>query len=196
MRTLYGRAYNERFRSVEGMIKAGSSVVDVCCGPSTLYHKFLKAKGVHYIGLDINRNFVQRLRNEGGTGHIWDLSESRPLPRADYVVMQGSLYHFLPEPAGVIDRMIAAARKQVLIAEPIKNLAGSQNSFLAVIAGKLTDPGTGIQPNRFSGAQLDETMEPYRIRGHDVQSRLIAGGREKLYIICVKEGEVAEASNA
>ena len=183
MRALYGRGYDERFRAVAELIAEGSSVLDVCCGPGTLFHRYLKAKGVRYTGLDINQHFVERLDAAGATGLIWNLDEARPLPRAEYVVMQGSLYHFLPEASNVVGRMIAAAEKQVLIAEPIRNMTSSRIFPLAFVARKLTNPGTGEQSNRFNEASLDALMQLYRIRGHDVRSSLIAGGREKLYIV-------------
>ncbi len=40
-----------------------------------------------------------------------------------------------------------------------------------------------IRANRFNEARLDALMEPYRQRGHAIRSQLIAGGREKLYIL-------------
>lgn len=183
MRLLYGCWYEERFRSLAELIAEGSSVLDVCCGPGTLYHRYLKAKRVHYIGLDINRHFIERLSAGGATGIVWDLNETRPLPRAEYVVIQSSLYHFLPDPSLIIERMIAAAEKQVLIAEPIRNVADSRIFLFAFLARKLTNPGTGDQPSRFNEVRLDALMEPYRQRGHAIRSRLIAGGREKLYIL-------------
>jgi len=138
---------------------------------------------VRYTGLDINRHFTEKLSASGATGIMCDLNEGRPLPRAEYVVIQSSLYHFLPDPSIVIDRMIAASEKQVLIAEPIRNLADSRIFLLAFLARKLTNPGTGDQPNRFIEATLDALMEPYHQRGHALRSQLIAGGREKLYIL-------------
>jgi SAM-dependent methyltransferase len=158
MRLLYGCGYDERFRSLAELIAEGSLVLDICCGPGTLYHRYLKAKRVHYTGLDINRHFIERLSARGATGIMWDLNESRPLPRAEYVVIQSSLYHFLPDPSIVIERTIAAAEKQVLIAEPIRNVADSRIFLLAFLARKLTNPGTGDQPNRFNEARLDALM--------------------------------------
>jgi SAM-dependent methyltransferase len=184
MRLLYGRWYNERYRSLAELIGEGSSVIDVCSGPGTLFHRYLKAKGVRYTGLDINQHFINRVRAGGATGIIWNLKEEdRPLPRAEYVVIQSSLYHFLPDASNVIDRMIAAAEKQVLIAEPIRNVVSSRIRPLAFLARKLTDPGTGEQPSRFNEARLDALMERYRRRGYAVRCKLIAGGREKLYIL-------------
>jgi Methionine biosynthesis protein MetW len=183
MQVLYGRGYSDRFRSVADLIAEGSSVLDVCCGPGTLFHRYLKPKRVRYTGLDINQHFVNRLSAAGATGLIWDVSEARPLPRAEYVIMQASLYHFLPEAASVIERMIVAAEKQVLIAEPIRNVTDSRIPLLASFARKLTNPGTGDQPNRFNEAKLDTLMGQYRAPGHAMQSRLVAGGREKLYVL-------------
>jgi SAM-dependent methyltransferase len=183
MRFLYGRWYNERFQSLARLIREGSSVLDICCGPGTLFHRYLKAKGVDYIGLDINQHFIDRVRAGGATGIIWNLKENRPLPRAEYVLIQSSLYHFLPDPSNVIERMISAAEKQVLIAEPIRNMADSRIRSVAFLARKLTNPGTGDQPSRFDETRLDALMERYQLRGYPVRSDLIAGGREKLYIL-------------
>src|SRR6266851_6442840 len=96
MRVLYGSGYNGRFQTVADLIPEGGSVLDVCCGPGTLFHRYLKRKGVRYTGLDINAGFVARLSASGAVGLVWNLQESRPLPPAEYVVKQASLYHFLP----------------------------------------------------------------------------------------------------
>jgi len=185
MRVLYGRGYNDRHRTLAGMIPALSSVLDVCCGPATLFSRHLRAKGVRYTGLDINRGFVARVSANGGEGILWNVEEDRPLPRAQYVILQASLYHFLPNPAGVIDRMLEAASEQVLIAEPVRNLADSRIPLVAFLACKLTNPGTQDQPNRFTEASFDAFMDPYRQRGCVLKCGLIAGGREKLYVLSV-----------
>jgi SAM-dependent methyltransferase len=183
MRALYRSAYSTRFQALADLIPEGGSVLDVCCGPGTLFHRYLKQKGVCYTGLDINSAFIKRLSTGGGTGMVWNLEEDRPLPRKEYVIMQSSLYHFLPDAAPIVKRMLAAAEKQLLIAEPIRNMANSQIALLAFLARKLTNPGTGDQPHRFDEARLDALLQPYQQRGQVVESRLIAGGREKLYIL-------------
>ncbi len=183
MRALYGSAYRRRFEALAERIPEGGSVLDVCCGPATLFHRYLKQRGIGYTGLDINPAFIQRLSARGATGLVWNLEEDRPLPRRQYVIMQSSLYHFLPDAAPIVERMLAAAEKQVLIAEPIRNLADSPSALLAFLARKLTNPGTGDQPHRFNEPRLDALLQPYRQRGQVVESRLIASGREKLYIL-------------
>ncbi len=183
MHALYGSAYQARFQALADLIPDGGSVLDVCCGPATLFHRYLKQKGVSYTGLDINPSFIERLSADGGTGMVWNLNENRPLPRQQYVIMQSSLYHFLPDAAPIVTRMLEAAERQLLIAEPIRNVADSQSALLAFLARKLTNPGTGDQPHRFNEARLDALLQPYRQRGQVVESRLIASGREKLYVL-------------
>jgi SAM-dependent methyltransferase len=181
MRGLYGRYYAARYRAVAALIPAGASVLDVCCGPATLYTRYLRQKPVDYTGLDLNDGFIAELGKAGGRGLVWNVHSDAALPPADYVLMQASLYHFLPEPAAVLERMLAAAGIQVIVAEPIRNLASSDNRLLAALGKRFTDAGTGAQEHRFTERTLDEFFDRYRAR--IVHSALIAGGREKLYAL-------------
>src|SRR6266498_4367744 len=88
MLLLYGRHYASRYRAIAELIPANSKVLDLCCGPALLYHRYLQPKTVQYTGLDINANFIARLIRRGGSGEVWDLRSERALPTADYVIMQ------------------------------------------------------------------------------------------------------------
>ena len=181
MRVLYGRHYGSRFQAIAQLIPDGASVLDLCCGPARLYLRYLKPKSVRYVGLDINEKFIARLNHEGGTGELWDVHSARPLPEADYVVMQASLYYFLPDPSAVVDRMLQAARKNVIVAEPIRNLSDSRIPLLALFARAQTDAGGGSPAGRFTETSLDAFFEEYARQVS--RSFLIPGGREKLYIL-------------
>lgn len=181
MRGLYGRHYTARYRAIAELVPAGASVVDLCCGPATLYTRYLRHKSVDYTGLDLNERFVARVTEAGGQGKVWNLRSDQPLPAADYVIMQASLYHFLPEPGPVIDRMLAAATEQVIVAEPVRNLATSDNPVLATIGKRFTDAGDGEQAHRFTEPTLDEFFAGYGAQV--LRQSLIAGGREKLYVL-------------
>jgi hypothetical protein len=137
-------------------------------------------KRVRYLGLDINRGFLRRVRRSGGDAREWDVRAPHPLPRADYVLMQASLYHFMDDPGALIERMVAAAGRAVILAEPVHNVA-KQPGPLGAIAARLTDPGTGPQPDRYDESSLDRVLEPFdalvRVR------RLLPGGREKVYVL-------------
>jgi SAM-dependent methyltransferase len=178
---LYGRRYFSRYRAVAELIPAGASVVDLCCGPAVLYDHFLRHRAVCYTGLDINPRFIARLRRRGGHGEVWDLHSDQPLPPADYVIMQGGLLYFLPDPAPLVERMLQAARKQVIVSEAIRNLATSQIPVVAWIARRSTDAGLGAAPQRFTEATLDTFFAAYASRVS--RCFLIPGGREKVYVL-------------
>ena len=181
MLLLYGRHYTSRYRALAELIPAGSSVLDLCCGPALLYHRYLRSKGVQYTGLDINSNFMARLNRRGGSGQVWDLRSEEALPSADYVIMQASLYHFLPDASPVVDRMLQAARRQVIIAEPIRNLATSDSRLLSLLGRLFTNPGVGEHSLRFTEASLADFFSGYSSRV--VESFPIAGGREQVYVL-------------
>jgi SAM-dependent methyltransferase len=183
----YRGKYVERSRAIADLIPEGSSVVDLCCGPATLYFSHLRRKGISYTGLDINEGFVTRLSSRGVPASLVDVTVDSLLPQGDYLVMQGSLYHFLPDPYPVVERMLKAAKRNVIITEPVWNLADSKNPFSSWLARKLTDPGTGDQPNRFNESRFDEFVNRYRARDMVVAYYPIAAGRERL---CMLRGGV------
>lgn len=179
----YRGEYLARSRAIADLIPEGSSVVDLCCGPATLYFSHLQRKRVSYTGLDINQGFVRRLAARGISATHWDVTAEAPLPAGDYLVMQGSLYHFLPDPHPIVGRMLAAAERNVIITEPVWNLADSPNPLVSWLAGKLTNPGTGDQSNRFNESRFDQFVNQYRARDLVVAYYPIAAGRERLCVL-------------
>jgi len=178
---LYGRHYTSRYRAIADLIPDGSSVLDLCCGPAHLYQRCLQAKSVKYTGLDINKKFIARVIRRGGSGRVWDLRSSESLPHADYVIMQASLYHFLPDASQIVDRMLEASRERVIIAEPIRNLTTSNSRLVSLLGRIFTNPGVGEHALRFTEESLADFFASYAARV--VQSFPIAGGREKVYVL-------------
>lgn len=181
MLLLYGRHYGSRYRAIADLIANGCTVVDLCCGPAHLYHRYLRAKSVQYTGLDVNARFIRALIRKGGRGQVWDLRSDRSLPTADYLIMQSSLYHFLPDPKPIVDRMLEAARKQVIIAEPIRNLTNSDSRALSLLGRVFTSTAAGQHLERFTEETLDRFFSNYHSRVN--RSMTIAGGREKVYVL-------------
>ena len=181
MMVLYGRHYFARLRSVADRIPPGASVVDLCCGPGMLYQHYLRHQGVRYTGLDINPRFIARLNRRGIRAMVWNLHSDEPLPPADYVTMLGGLLHFLPDPGPMVDRMLAAAGKQVIICDPVRNLSTSRIGPIAWIARRSANPGLGHASRRFTEETLDAFFRRYASRVS--QSFLIPGGRDKVYVL-------------
>ena len=81
MRVLYGRHYGDRMRAVAEQVPDGASVLELCCGPGTLYTRCLRSRTSGYIGLDVNEGFVAGLRRRGIDARRLDLSVAGvPLP--------------------------------------------------------------------------------------------------------------------
>jgi SAM-dependent methyltransferase len=182
IRVLYGRHYSARMRVLAEQVPRGASVLELCCGPGTLYLHHLSDRAGGYVGVDVNRRFVAQLRRRGIDARLLDLnSDAEPLPRADAVLMQASLYHFLPDASRIVDRMLAAARERVIISEPIRNLAASTVPGVARLGARAADPGVGGHAGRFTEATLDQLMDRYP--GQAVAVFKIPGGREKVYVL-------------
>jgi SAM-dependent methyltransferase len=178
---LYGRHYGARYRSVADLIPEGASVLDVCCGPGVLFDRYLRARSVDYTGIDVNPRFIARVNRRGGRGVLGDVADERPLPEADAVVMQASLYQFLPDPVPVVRRMLRAARERVILAEPVRNLATSRSPWLRALARRHTDPGLGARPSRFNEASFDAFIAGLGVGV--TRSFVIPGGREKVVVL-------------
>lgn len=183
MLAVYGRHYRGRYSAIATLIPAWSSVVELCCGPGVLYSRHLGTKNVRYLGLDYSPDFVGALQRRGVDAQLRDLRAPDPLPPADYQVMQASLYHFLPAPQGVLERMLAAAQVRVIIAEPVRNLT-TDYPRLAGLFARATDPGTGASTARFDEVSLARFFEPYRELVESAE--LLPGGREKVYVLRAK----------
>ena len=142
MRLLYGRYFARRYEAIAAEVPAGSTVVDVCAGDGYLYLKYLRAKEVQYQALDISPRFVQWMQRRGIQARQFDVWQDE-LPAADIVIMQASLYQFLPDAAPVVEKMLCAARQHVIITEPIRNITSSDNPVLRFVGKRLTRPEAG-----------------------------------------------------
>ena len=178
---LYGRHHRVRYEVIADLIPPGASVVDICCGPATLYNRFLRAKNVRYTGLDISPSFIDALNKCGGHGIVWDLRSDRRLPPADYVIIQGALYFFLPDPSPLLERMLAAANEEVIVAEAIRNLSTSAIPGISKLSKRLAGAAEGSDAVRFSEKSLDLLFADY---AREVKrSFKIPGGRDKVYVL-------------
>lgn len=182
IRGLYGRHYDARMRAVAEEVPSGASVLELCCGPGTLYDRHLRGRAGGYIGLDVNQGFVTGLRRRGVDARLTDLArDPGRLPDADVAIMQASLYHFLPDAHEIVDRMLGAARSLVIVSEPVRNLASSRHPVIGRLGRLAADPGVGGSEHRFTESTLDEFFGRYGERV--LKARLIPGGREKLYVL-------------
>ncbi len=175
MRTIYGKGFDEKNRAAADLIPQNASVLDLCAGDACIYRHYLKQKNVKYLGLDQSRDFEKFARKEGIPFETCDLQKNPELPEADYVLMLSSLYQFIPHEHDILQAMIRAAKKAVIICEPIKNLAQSKNWGIRTLAKALTYPHV----NRFDKQSLTRVFEELKFN----RMVEISGGREMLGVL-------------
>lgn len=154
MNVIYGKGRSHRFEVLDRHIPDGASVLDVGSGDCSLYSYLQKRKTITYLGIDCNFRLLKNGSRRGAAVRLLDIRNNIELPRADVVVMQSSLYQFIPDHSQVIQRLLRAARTRVVISEPIQNWATNASPLLKRLFNSLTNPGTGLVPHRFSKESL------------------------------------------
>lgn len=162
IRFSYGRHSRARYEAIASLVDRGSSLVDVCCGDCRVF-QFLKGKDVDYLGLDFNPAFIRAAHKKGIKAHLCDIRED-PVPSTDYVLIQGSLYQFIDEKDAILEKLLKAAKKHLIISEPVKNKANSTFAPASWLARKLSNPGDGDKPFKFDAQTFRSALHPVRAR--------------------------------
>jgi len=157
---MFKKYYNDRYQAINNVIDNNSSVVDVCCGDSMLY-TFLKCKNIDYLGLDFNTTFIKFSKKRGINVRKFDIYKDE-IPVNDYVVIQGSLYQFIPNQHQILKKLYEAADKYLIISEPIRNYAQSKNKLVSCISKLINNPGDGTKVHRFTLQTFKEALHPFQ----------------------------------
>lgn len=164
MKSLFGDNYSSRYKSLTKEIDKFDVVLDVCCGDSKLFD-YLKKKHVDYIGVDISLPFVRHALHKKVRAIHADINKDK-LPKADIVVMQGSLYQF-ENPKKIIDKLLKSTSKKLIISESVTNL--TQNKFFDFpitqkLASTLVGTNHSDQFFRFTEDKLKSLLKSYKPR--------------------------------
>ena len=160
MQLSYKKYYLDRYKVVSDLIESNSSILDICCGDCKIYD-FLKVKNVNYVGIDFNKAFVKAAQNKGIRAYRLDIIKDE-IPKADIILMQASLYQFIPYHTEVINKLLNCAIKKLILCEPIKNHATSKIKIISKMAYLLNNPGNGIKPYRFNMQTLQKALQPFK----------------------------------
>ena len=178
---MYGKYYLKRYKDLASIIPPNVSVTDLCCGDCSLYHYALKGKN-RYTGMDINPSHNQ---NDQNIKVVKADILKDPIPISDYVIIQGSLYQFIPNHKEIINQMLDSARYKVIISEPVINLVNSKNKFISTIARYSANPGTGNKNYRFTKESLNNELQRY-FKQYIEGIFFIAGGRDMVVVLNTK----------
>ena len=181
MRVGYGGDYEARHALIADRIGEADDVLEPCCGPLGLY-RHLARRGLvgSYVGLEQSPAMLRLARRRGVDVRAFDLRAGGALPAAGTVIMQASLYQFHDIADTLLPRLWAAARRRLVIAEPLRNLAQSRVGAVRWLGRALTRTQDRTHAFRYTEATL---LQLYRRCGVPV-SRLdrTPGGHE--IVVC------------
>ncbi|MBI2560880.1 MAG: class I SAM-dependent methyltransferase [candidate division NC10 bacterium] len=156
MRLGYGPDYAARYALVAARIGEPDDLLEVCCGHLGLY-RHLARRGLvrSYVGLEQAPAMVRLARRRGIDVRAVDVRAGGALPAAATVIMQASLYQFHDIADTLLPRLWAAARRRLVIAEPVRNLSQSRFAVVRWAARALTrTPDGRIHTFRYTEATL------------------------------------------
>ena len=158
-------------------------MVDVCCGDSYL-QSFFENKNIEYLGLDFNPTFINFSSKRGINAKLFNIYKD-DIPQADYIVIQTSLYQFIPNHDQILQKLYQAADKYLIITETLKSLGGSGNKFVSSIGRFLNNPGDGVKAERFVMQTFKKAMKPFQ---KNIEHEFfINGGLD--YLVVIKKTE-------
>ena len=76
--------------------------------------------------------------------------------------MQASLYQFIPNEKKILEKLLNATKKYLIISEPVINYSQSRSKLISKIARLLNNPGDGIKEKRFNLESFKKTLTPFK----------------------------------
>jgi hypothetical protein len=161
MQLAYGEHYKIRYEKLIEYIPANCELLELCMGDAHFYLNYLKGKNINYKCADINPVFVKAAKKKGLNCTTLDVFTDQ-IPSCDYILMQASLYHFIPDEKKVIDKLLNACKKAVIISENVENLSNSSSGFKAWLGEYLSKAKSGQSKIKFTRQTLSETFASYK----------------------------------
>lgn len=184
MRVGYGRDYAIRYALIADRIGEPDDVLELCCGHLGLYRHLARGGRLRsYVGLEQSPAMLSLARRRGVDVRAFDVRTGDALPAAGTVIMQASLYQFHDIAATLLPRLWAAARRRLVIAEPVRNLAQSRSGLIRWAAQLLTRTPDRVHTFRYTEASL---LELYRHCGVPVSRLERTSGRREIVVCSVK----------
>lgn len=158
MKQLYGTAYEKRYTHLQKIIPDHCQLLELCMGDLLFYERYLKAKHIQYSCADVNPVFVNIARRKGINAQLLDML-TEEIPKSDYILIQGALYHSIPKQAEFIRKLLNSANKQVIISECLKNVSNSSNGLVATLGAFMSKAKTGQSKIKFTKETLKEAFK-------------------------------------
>jgi hypothetical protein len=129
-------------------------------GDLYFYENFLKKKNIQYSCADVNPIFVKAARSKNVDARVIDILKDE-IPKSDYILIQGAIYHAIPNELDLVRKLLNSANKQLIISESVKNVSNSDNKMMSFIGAAMSKAQTGQSRIKFSRESLKETFSVF-----------------------------------
>jgi len=160
MRMLYGSFYKTRYTHLEKLIPDNCKLLELCMGDLYFYENYLKKKNIQYSCVDVNPVFVKAAKAKNIDVRSLDILKEE-IPSSDYILIQGSLYHCIPDQAAFVKKLLNSANKQVIISESTRNISNSGNGLVSVLGTFFSKAKAGQSKIKFTKQMLKETFSGF-----------------------------------
>lgn len=160
MKWSYGHKFLRRYEALAGHVPGKSELLELCMGDAWLYRYYLAGKGIRYRCADINPVFVKAALEMGLNAQLLNMITDA-IPAADYILLQGSLYHFIPQEQQMIARLLGACRKALIISESTENMSNAANPLKAKLGEYLSKAQAGQSKQKFTPDTLMSAFQPF-----------------------------------
>lgn len=163
MNLLYIGRYRQRFKDITNELGPNdNNIIELCFGDIYIA-EYCKKNARHWLGYDINDEFVNHALQRGYNAVSADILSLESLPRADALIFAGSLYHFNENMHKIWQLMTSCATK-IILSEPIKNITSIKN-IVGAIGARASAIRNGDEAFRFDRdsliAMVDHFQEIY-----------------------------------
>jgi len=163
IRFTYGKHYISRYKQLEKHIPKHADLLELCMGDCFFYLNFLRQKQINYKCADINEVFVKAAKQKQIEAFQLNIFTD-DIPTCDYILLQGSLSYFIPHEKQIIQKLLVACRKQLIISENIHNLSNSRSPIKSWIGEKFSAPDFGQSKIKFTKETLTKTFSDFKSR--------------------------------
>ncbi len=157
----FGKSFISRYEKLAKHIPENSNLLELCMGDAYLFLNYLKPKNINYTCVDVNSTFVNAAKKKGLNALQLNI-ETDEIAKADYVLMQGSLCYFIPNEKHIIQKLLDACNKQLIISENIENISNSDSKLKSYLAEKFSDAGVGQSKIKFTKEFIENTFSDFK----------------------------------
>ncbi len=160
MNVLYLGRYRQRFKDIINEFgPKDHNIIELCFGDIHIA-AYCKKSARHWVGYDINDEFVNHALKHGYNAVRADILSMESLPKADVLIFAGSLYHFNENMHKIWQLMTSCATK-IILSEPIKNITSIKN-IIGTIGARASTVRNGAEAFRFDRDSLIEMLDYFK----------------------------------